>query len=191
MTLKNFNLIIITLLLLIQVFPVSAQSDYFSESGVILIEGEIIDLGEGYFLNVESIDTFSETTRFSVTRDGVVLQDFIYDRGSTFYFEDENLIISFDIDDTFSENFNNYVEISEVYYYSDVYYTGDTPTGSILVLTDPSGVDVYVDGFYEGTTGNAWMWIYDLEEGSHNIEFVKPGYYTVTDTVYVYAEEST
>lgn len=185
MVTKNLKFILVALLLINQIILASAQSDTFIESDVILIEGEFVDLGDGYFLNVVSIDTFYENVRFSITRDGKVLQDFIYERGSTFYFEDENLIVSFDIDDTFSEDFINYVEIS------DVYYAGPTATGSILVLTNPPGADVYVDGFYEGTTGSVWMWIYDVQEGYHDIEFKKEGYHTVVDSVYVYADGST
>jgi hypothetical protein len=58
-------------------------------------------------------------------------------------------------------------------------------TGSISVSSTPSGACIYLDGVYQGVTGSAWFWIYDVSAGYHTIYLEKSGYEDYTETVYI------
>jgi hypothetical protein len=59
--------------------------------------------------------------------------------------------------------------------------------GKICVWSSPSGARIYLDGVYQGVTGSAWFWIYEVSAGYHTIRLEKSGYDDYTETVYVSA----
>ena len=95
------------------------------------------------------------------------------------------MTLSFDIENVFSGISGNVIKISNVYQYViPINY------GTISIYTDPAYVDVYLDGEYQGEN-TGYMWIDNINEGYHEVELVKYGYYTIKEDIYVYAGETT
>ena len=63
-----------------------------------------------------------------------------------------------------------------------------TQTGTISVSSNPSGVNVYLDGAYKGTTPTT---LYDVLTGSHTVKLTKSGYNDVSSTVTVSSDQTT
>lgn len=181
MTLKIRNVIIffVFLALLVSPGPASAQDDF----GITLMEGTSLDIGNGYYFNVLDVDPYYSEARFQVTYNGIEQMNYVYDRYSTFYYDDDYLILSFDITDTVTESGTNNVIISNVYLYS-----WEKPTGSVVIATFPSNVDVYFDEYYIGKAGAYYtnsLWIYNIQEGYHDVTLECEGYSSNSESVYV------
>lgn len=179
MTLKNIISFVIFITLLVSPGPASAQDDF----GIPLMEGTSLDLGNGYYFNVLDVEPYYDQARFQVTYNGVEQMNYAYDIYSSFYYDDDYLILSFDVTDTVTESGTDYVIISNIYLYS-----WDNPTGSIVIATFPSSVDVYFDEYYMGVAGaysTDSLWIYDIQEGYHDIRLEREGYYSNSHSVYV------
>ncbi len=191
-----------TLLLLLSILavPLASSADgsipltdytYYDES-VPLMEYTYYEVADGYFLNVNEVDTYSNTVGISVTYGGVVLLDQFYGPGTHFSYDDDKVTIDFDIDSLYTDAYYiDYMVISNVEVssaaMSDTGVITVESTGSIAVSTYPDGVDVYLDGYYMGTTGFDYFWIYDVQEGTHYIGLYKTDYQSVEESIYVYA----
>jgi len=148
------------------------------------MEGDNFEPVTGYYFDILDVDPYYGEVQFSITKNGYELLNWVYYDGSTFYYDDAYLTISFTIVDTVTEIGTDYVIISDYYIFDKV-----SSTGTIAVSSNPSGASVYLNGFYYGETGFESFWIYDVQEGYHEIELVKDGYYTSTESIYVYAGE--
>jgi hypothetical protein len=105
--------LLLALLLLLLVPTALAPSN--SGPGVPIMEGDFAEIQDGYYLNVLDVDTYSDITRLTVTYYGTVLIDSHYYTGDYFYFSDDYLTLEFRIKDTYTLNYIDYVEISEIY----------------------------------------------------------------------------
>ena len=177
---QKSNCIFILFVLLFSLFPSSAQT--YEEYS--LMEGDNFEPVTGYYFDILDVDPYYGEVQFSITKNGYELLNWVYYDGSTFYYDDAYLTISFTIVDTVTEIGTDYVIISDYYIFDKV-----SNTGTIAVSSNPSGASVYLNGFYYGETGFESFWIYDVQEGYHEIELVKDGYYTSTESIYVYAGE--
>jgi len=177
-------------------------SDYtYYDDSIPLMEYSFIEVDNGYYLNVYSVDTYSNTVELSITYGSVVLIDQIYSPGTHFSYYDDKISIDFDIDSLYTDAYYiDYVLISNVEVSSEETYTTDTAstasttsttstTGSIAITTTPPGVEVYLNGYYMGTTGSDYFWIYDVQPGTHTIGLSKVGYQSLEESVYVYSGE--
>ena len=179
MKIRNVIIFFVFLALLVSPGPASAQDDF----GITLMEGTSLDIGNGYYFNVLDVDPYYSEARFQVTYNGIEQMNYVYDTYSSFYYDDDYLILSFDITDTVTESGTNNVIISNVYLYS-----WEKPTGSVVIATFPSNVDVYFDEYYIGTAGAYYtnsLWIYDIQEGYHDITLESEGYYSNSESLYV------
>jgi hypothetical protein len=149
------------------------------------MEGEFFEPASGYYFDVLDVDPYYGEVQFSITQNGNELLNWVYYEGSSFYYDDAYLTMSFNVVDTVTDMGTDYVIISNFYLFDKI-----SNTGTIAVSSFPSGASVYVNGLYYGETGFESLWIYNLQEGYNEIELVKDGYYTVTDSVYVYAGET-
>ncbi len=68
-----------------------------------------------------------------------------------------------------------FVTLSKTFYVNDQY-------GTIEIVSNPSGVNVYLDGAYKGTTPTT---LYNVPIGSHTVKLAKSGYSDVSSTVTV------
>lgn len=178
MTIRKIISLFVFLALLVSIGPTSAQTDY----GVSLIEGEFIEIADGYSLNILDIEPYYGQVSFSLTYNGIDQLNYAYNEYSSFYYDDSYLTLSFDIVDTITEFDTDYVIISNIYFYSSI-----DPTGSIVISTDPV-VDVYMDEYYVGMAGTYSensLWIYGIQEGYHEIVLESEGYYSVSKSIYV------
>lgn len=176
---KFFCYALLLLLSLLAIPLVSAAED-----SIPLMEYTYYEVADGYFLNVNEVDTYSNTVGISVTYGSNVLLDQFYSPGNHFSYKDSKVSIDFDIDSFYTDAYYlDYVVISNI----EVSTGGNT--GSIAVSTSPPGVEVYLDDYYMGTTGSDYFWIYDVQEGTHAIGLSKIGYQSVGESIYVYAGE--
>ncbi len=170
------------LLLLLSLLAIPLASA--AEDSIPLMEYTYYEVADGYFLNVNEVDTYSDTVGISVTYGSNVLIDQFYSPGNHFSYKDGKVSIDFDIDSLYTDAYYlDYVVISNI----EVSTGGNT--GSIAVSTSPPGVEVYLDDYYMGTTGSDYFWIYDVQEGTHTIGLSKVGYQSVGESIYVYAGE--
>jgi len=58
--------------------------------------------------------------------------------------------------------------------------------GTLKVLTNPEGANVYIDGAYKGVT----PFIFTLKTGTHNIKIIKEGYCDYEKTVQIFQSET-
>ena len=182
MLIQNPKLISIAILILSLIFLSQASGQ---DSDYLLYEGDSIEIAQGYYLDVVDIDTYYNEVTFSLTKNSEEVLYWTYDLGSEFYYDDSYLTLSFDIENIFAGISGNVVKISNVYQYViPINY------GTISIYTDPAYVDVYLDGEYQGVN-TGYMLIDNLNEGYHEVELVKDGYYTITEDIYVYAGETT
>ncbi|MCC7575406.1 MAG: PEGA domain-containing protein [Methanomethylovorans sp.] len=170
------------LLLLMSIFAIPLVSS--AEDSIPLMEYTYYEIADGYFLNVNEVDTYSNTVGISVTYGSTVLLSQFYSPGNHFSYKDGKVSIGFDIDSLYTDAYYfDYAVISNI----EVSTGGNT--GSIAVSTSPPGVEVYLDDHYIGTTGSDYFWIYDVQEGTHTIGLSKLGYQSVGESIYVYAGE--
>lgn len=170
------------LLLLLSLLAIPLASS--AEDSIPLMEYTYYEVADGYFLNVNEVDTYSNTVGISVTYGSNVLLNQFYSPGNHFSYKDSKVSIDFDIDSLYTDAYYlDYVVISNI----EVSTGGNT--GSIAVSTSPPGVEVYLDDYYMGTTGSDYFWIYDVQEGTHTIGLSKIGYQSVGESIYVYAGE--
>jgi len=170
------------LLLLMSIFAIPLASS--AEDSIPLMEYTYYEIADGYFLNVNEVDTYSNTVGISVTYGSTVLLSQFYSPGNHFSYKDGKVSIGFDIDSLYTDAYYfDYVVISNI----GVSTGGNT--GSIAVSTSPPGVEVFLDDHYIGTTGSDYFWIYDVQEGTHTIGLSKLGYKSVGESIYVYAGE--
>ncbi len=124
---RTFRLLIV-LALVCLIFNLNTAlapaSGYYDIS---LVEGEIAEVQDGYYLNVLDIDTYDETVRFAVSYYDTILMDQYYARGDYFYYQDSYLTLEFKIDDVYYDSFYDYdyVVLSEIYIYPDYTVTYD------------------------------------------------------------------
>lgn len=172
-------------------------TDYtYYDDSIPLMEYSSIEVDNGYYLNVYAVDTYSNTVDLSITYGGVVLLDQFYSPEMHFSYYDDKISIDFDIESLYTDAYYvDYVLISNVEVSSEAMYTVDntassaSTTGSIAITTTPPGVEVYLDGYYMGTTGSEYFWIYDVQAGTHTIGLSKLGYQSLEESIYVYAGE--
>jgi hypothetical protein len=170
------------LLLLLSILAIPLASS--AEDSIPLMEYTYYEVADGYFLNVNEIDTYSNTVGISVTSGSNVLLSQFYSPGMHFSYMDNKVSIDFDIDDLYTDAYYiDYVVIS------NIEVTSGENTGSIAVSTAPPGVEVYLDYYYMGTTGSDYFWIYDVQAGTHTIGLSKIGYQSVEESIYVYPGE--
>ncbi|MEA1984096.1 MAG: zinc-ribbon domain-containing protein [Euryarchaeota archaeon] len=110
----------------------------------ILTEGEIIELTDRYYLNVIYVDIDYGYVQFTITRDGIVLLDWIYAEGESLYFDDDYLTLSFDIAETGSDSYADYVVISNIYRYSKMGNSGSTVIPAVPEKADVDYRSTYV-----------------------------------------------
>ncbi|WP_406662159.1 zinc-ribbon domain-containing protein [Methanolobus sp. ZRKC3] len=125
-------------LLLLLLIPVAA-AQYGQEYDFPIMEGESAEIQDGYYLNVIDVDTYNDITRFTVTYYGTVLLDSHYYTGDDFYFSDDYLILEFEVKDTYTLSYIDYVEISDVYISTDSGYVDDYNNGRPTDYTDDYG----------------------------------------------------
>ena len=182
MLIQNHKLISIAILILSLIFLSQATGQ---DSIYMLYEGDSIEIAQGYYLDVVEIDTYYNEITFSLTKNSEEVLYQTYNPGSEFYYDDSYLTLSFDIENIFAGVSGNVIKISNVYQYLiPINY------GTISIYTEPVYVDVYLDGEYQGEN-TGYMWIDNINEGYHEVELVKYGYYTITEDIYVYAGETT
>ena len=182
MLIQNPKLISITILILSLIFLSQASGQ---DSIYMLYEGDSIEIAQGYYLNVVDIDTYYYEVTFSLTKNSEEVLYHTYNLESEFYYDDSYLTLSFDIENIFAGTSGNVIKISNVYQYIiPINY------GTISIYNEPAYVDVYLDGEYQGEN-TGYMWIDNINEGYHEVELVKYGYYTITEDIYVYAGETT
>ncbi|MCD4704156.1 MAG: zinc ribbon domain-containing protein [Methanosarcinaceae archaeon] len=110
----------------------------------ILTEGETIELSDRYYLNVISVDTYYDYVQLSITRDRIVLIDWIYYKDDSFYYDDDYLTLSFDIVKTRSDSYADYVVISNIYHYSKMGNSGSTVIPAVSEKADVDYRPTYV-----------------------------------------------
>jgi hypothetical protein len=132
------------LLLLLSLLAIPLASS--AEDSIPLMEYTYYEVADGYFLNVNEVDTYSNTVGISVTYGSNVLLNQFYSPGNHFSYKDGKVSIDFDIDSLYTDAYYlDYVVISNI----EVSTGGNT--GSIAVSTSPPGVEVYLDDYYMGT----------------------------------------
>ena len=144
---KSFNFLCIVLLtcaILGSGAGVAAASDY----DITLMEGEIAEIQDGYYLSVMDIDTYGYTARFIVSYYDTSVLDQYYAIGDSLYYEDRNIILEFKVNDVYYDSYYgyDYVVISDVYIYPDYTVTyDDSPARD-------TSTDYYSDYDYSDTS---------------------------------------
>jgi hypothetical protein len=179
LTKNSFSYAVLILMFIFAIPMVSSAED-----SIPLMEYTYYEVADGYFLNVNEVDTYSNTVGISISYGSNVLLNQFYSPGNHFSYKDDKVIIDFDIDSLYTDaSYLDYVAISNI-----EVSTGEN-TGSIAVSTSPPGVEVYLDDYYMGTTGSDYFWIYDVQAGTHTIGLSKLGHQSVGENIYVYAGE--
>lgn len=144
---KHIRHSLIFFLIISFLIPTAAGSSV-EEYDIPLMEGEFADLGYGYYLNVPEVDTYSETTRLTITYYGTVLSDDYYIVGDDFYYEDNALLLEFRIRDIYTVDYTDYVLLSDVYLYNYDYSTDTRTTAE----TRDASTDYYYDDTYSDSS---------------------------------------
>lgn len=158
-----------------------------SSDEITLTEEYYTTLPEGYILYIISADPYYSEVEIALISGDTVVSDYVYEEGEVFSYNDNNIAISFDIIDVYSGSYTDYVTIKNTYV-----YTGAS-TGSIVIYGLSESADIYLDGYYQTTTGSEYdmIWLNYLEPGYHSLEISKRGYDTISEAVYVYSGEPT
>jgi hypothetical protein len=110
------------------------DTDY---SDFTFVEGDVVEIQDGYHLTVEDVDTYSETVRFILSYYDTSVLDQYYAIGDYLYYEDRNIVVQFRVSDVYYDSYYgyDYVVISDLYLYPDytvtyVYSDYDRPDTS-------------------------------------------------------------
>ncbi|SFM23750.1 zinc ribbon domain-containing protein [Methanolobus profundi] len=133
------------------IFSLTTGLTTASDYEITLIEGEIAEIQDGYYLSVIDIDTYDETVRFIVSYYDTSVLDQYYARGNYLYYEDRNLVLEFKISDVYYDSYYDYVVISDIYVYPDYTITYDE---SEVTRTDTDYYSDYSDYDYSDTSSD-------------------------------------
>ncbi|MBP1909069.1 zinc ribbon domain-containing protein [Methanolobus bombayensis] len=120
-----------------------------SDDELIFAEDEIIEVQDGYYLNIVDIDTYDHTVGIAVSYYDTLVQDQYYAEGDYFSYRDDYLTLQFRIDDVYYDSFYgyDYVVISDIYIYPD--YTVDYDSTDVITRDSDDYTDYTEDYRYD------------------------------------------
>lgn len=132
---------------IISLFMQTVMGSYVEEYDIPMMEGDFAELGNGYYLNVIDVDTYSSSTRLTITYYGTVLSDNYYGIGDYFYYDDGVIRLEFYISDTYTVDYTDYALLSNVYFYD---YSANTRTTA--ETREDISSNYYDDTYYDNTS---------------------------------------